>query len=155
MDIQKTYFETTQEITADKDGTERVTADEAAGILPPLTIEQTKDNTVNDDAKNKEIIGDDKTKDKTKAVDGGKEVKPDILPNPFVQDNGLNNSTLPVGTISAPKEPLKSVDTGNKVAPGSETTLANPWVKATPVSGTTLGNPFNTGNAITNSKLGG
>jgi hypothetical protein len=155
VDIQKTYFETTQEITADKDGTERVTADEAAGILPPLTIEQTKDNTVNDDAKNKEIIGDDKTKDKTKAVDGGKEVKPDILPNPFVQDNGLNNSTLPVGTISAPKEPLKSVDTGNKVAPGSETTLANPWVKATPVSGTTLGNPFNTGNAITNSKLGG
>ena len=153
VDIQKTYFETTQEITADKDGTERVTADEAAGILPPLVIEQTNTNAVNDDAKNKEIIGDDKTKDQTKAVDGGKEPKNDILPNPFLQDNGLNNKTLPVGIISAPKEPLKSVDTGNKGAPGSGTTLANPFVKTTPASGTTLGNPFNTGNIITNSKL--
>ena len=153
VDIQKTYFETTASVKTKKDGTEYEGPIDRAGYLPGElnSTDVPKEGAVNDDAKKKEIIGDDKTK----ALDGGKEAKPDILPNPFLQDNGLNNSTLPVGTISAPKEPLKSVDTGNKVAPGSGTTLTNPYVKATPVSGTTLGNPFNTGNAITNSKLGG
>ena len=105
VDIQKTYFETTTQITK-VSGEEKAGVAEQAGFLPELVGENTnnnavnddakKNNAVNDDAKNKETIGDDKNKDQTKAVDGGKEVKKEDQPTNVV----LTASNQPTNVVT-------------------------------------------------------